>query len=371
MWLAPLDKPALEEALFRFLLSVREGWPQAAQPLVTEQATLRALCNEPHPDLREALRHCLDAFLVELGPDPVQWGNVQAPASVLLVALVVHNCLAMISLPAPADKGKRVDSVEEFTTALVSIIPPARERNAVLAYHAVLRGTEAVVPRLEHARARLMHAVIERSPLTALYALDVHCPVALDALAAELLPGWRSLDQSPCKVWRQDEEWLNVVENILADARLARWLRHRWLALPETREACRNLGLLLEALRRRGDQRSFILEFYDAYAYFCAQLRPDTWRGQIRVWPVLETIEKLLRTPGDNEVAIQVNRWGNEYFLKFLPLATLIIDEGGIPPDYAFLRSDFVMALRHLLDYVTYGSQQHVTFEQVTFVEKN
>lgn len=369
MWLAPVEKATLEETIFHFLVSVRDGRPRARQPVVAEKTILRALYETPHPDLQKALRHCLDAFLVGLSPDPGRWGELHAPVSALGVALAAHNCLAPVLSQQSGDGKEHIDPVRDFTSALIAALPPAREQDAALAYHAVLRGVETLLPGLEPTRARLMQALIERSPLTALWALDMHTPAALDELAAQLLPGWSAVDGR--EVWRRGrEEWLGNVVELLSDARIARWLRQRWLSMPETREACRNVGLVLEMLRRRGDSRAFILDFYEAYDYFCAEARSDGWHEQIRVWPVLETIEKLLRTPGDSEAAIQMNRRGNEYFLKFRPLVELIIDEKGIPTDYALLSREFVGVLRPLLNYVTESVRPRIDFREVTFQEE-
>jgi len=370
MWLEPVDKSTLEEALFHFLLSVRDGRPEAKQPLVAEENTLHALYAEPHPDLWEALRHCLDAFLVELSPNPAQRGELHAPVSALGVALAANNCLAPASLQQPGGEEKHADPVVDFTTALIATLPPALVRDTALTYHAVLRGSEITLPHLEGTRAGLLHSLIERSPLTALWSLDAHTPAALDELAAELLPGWSSIDGALRQIWRGLEQWLERVVELLADASISRWLRHRWLTMPETREACRNVGLLLEALRQREEQRNVILDFYEAYDYFRAEPQDDEWRGQVRVWPVLETIAELLLTSGDNEESIQRNRQGNEYFLKFLPLVQLIINEGGVPTDYAHLSREFVGALRPLLNYVTEGARQRITFEKVVFEER-
>jgi len=369
MWLALSNKLELEEALFHFLLTVRDGQPQAARPLVAEKTTLRDLYAGPHPDLLKALHHCLDAFLVELGPDPAGWGRVTMPAETLGVALAALNSLAPARPQPPADEGEQRDPVGDFTAALIATLPPARQRDAALAYHAVLRGAARSndLSRLPPERARLLHALVERSPLTALWALDAHTPTALDGIAAELLPGWPPGDRPGGEAWRNADEWLDAVAALLAAPQVARWLRYRWLALPETRPACRNVGLLLEALRRRRDHRALILEFYEAYDYFCAETRPDPWRGQVRVWPVLETIEKLLRTPGDDEAAIRVNRWGNEYFIKFRPLIEIIIAEQGIPTDYTLLSPEFVLALRALLPYITEGARQRIAFGEIAF----
>ncbi len=357
----------LEETLFYFLLSVRDRQPQAVKPLIAENVTLHALYTEAHPDLWKALCHCLDAFLIELTPDPAQWGKLQVPTAALGLTLALHNSLVPVSSQQPGDEEKQTDLLEEFTTALVASLPPARERDAALVYHSVLYGTESTLRQPETERARLLHTLIELSPLTALWLLDMHTPAALNDLAAELLTGWRKIDRSQGNVWREAEEWLDVVCKLLADARIARWLRRRWLTMPETRQACRNVGLLLEALRRRGGQREFILEFYEAYDYFCANTKLDEWGKQVRVWPILETIDKLLRVPGDSEAVIRVNRWGNEYFLKFRSLIEIVIAENGIPSDYALLNWEFAWALRPILDYITENVQQRISFGEVVF----
>ena len=124
---------------------------------------------------------------------------------------------------------------------------------------------------------------------------------------------------------------------------------------------------MLEILRRQYHLRRFILEFYEAYDFFCAETRPDKWHGQVRVWPILETIEKLLRAPGDSEAAIQVNRRGNEYFMKFRPLIKMIDAERGIIADYKHLKSEFEQAIRSLVHYTTEPGDQRISFDKVIF----
>jgi hypothetical protein len=368
MWVAPADQPTVEEALFRYLSSVRAGAPRADRPVVVDRETLRALYASPHPDLVEALRHCVDAFLVEAGPDPASWGTVEVAPGTLGVALAGLNCLTPMPPPPVVEDAEEAqsprDPVGDFTAALIATLPPARTRDAALAYHAVLRGT-----RPSPDRARLFHALLERSPLTALDALELHTPRVLNAIAADLLPGWRPDGHPGGDVWASGDGWLDAAARLLDDERLARWLRHRWLALPDTRPACRNLGLLLEALRRRGDHRDLLLQFYEAYDYFRGQRRPDGWGGTVRVWPVLPTIEKLLRTPGDSEAAMRVNRWGNEMLLLFRPLIEIVVAEGVVPTDYAHLSREFVLALRPLLDYATESGRQQIEFGEVEFEE--
>jgi hypothetical protein len=366
MWLEPAPRPVLEETLFRFLLTVRDDRPRAVAALVADEATLRELASAaaPHPDLCKAFGHCLNSLLIEIdsGMD-----GMRAPALSFGLALAVNNCIAPVQREQLGAVGGEDALFDEFTAALVSALPTARTTGVALAYHAILRGTAAsaaATSRLTPERARLMHALVERSPLTALCSLDVYTPSALETLAAELLPGWKTKHASADYGWSSDDSWLKTVAKLLRDERIARWVRRRWLTMPETRAACRNTGLLLEALRRRGESRAFILDFYESYDYFRARTRAD---GHKRFWPVLDEIEKLLRVAGDNDAAIQLNRRGNEYFLKFRALVETVIAENGVPTDYAHLSREFIQSLRPLLAFVTEGTRQRLSFGAVAF----
>jgi hypothetical protein len=366
MWLEPAPAPLLEERIFRFLLTVRDNRPQALTALVAEEATLREISNAPHAALSEAFGQCLNALLIEMGADV---DGITASALVFGLALAINNCIAPVRWEQPVEKDDDAALYDEFTEALVASLPIARTRNAALAYHAVLRGASGAVARVSAKRAALFHALIERSPLTALWSLDVHTPAALETLAAELLPGWTVKRNSEAYGWRSDNAWLKTIAMLLKDERIARWVRRRWLSMPETRHACRNVGLLLEALRRRGDSRAFILDFYEAYDYFRARYtRADPGQGRKqRFWPILEEIEKLLRASGDDDAAMLVNRRGNEYFLKFRPLVETVIAENGIPTDYAHLSREFIQSLRPLLAFTTESTRQRLSFGAVTF----
>ena len=405
----------LEETLFHFLLSIRDGRPQASTALWADKEALRRLYAEPQPTLLEALRQCVESFLIGLDCDPVQWGELQVPAGALGVAFAAHNYLSPeYRFQQKGDHAEHTDPVEDYTKALISTIPPARDRDAALAYHAILRCFDsprrnpALAPlgntvdlsswasnaqsdksnRLKpaqgirqgasaslhfqagHLMAGQMAAVsrlFERSPLTALAGLDLYMPAALYPLAAELLRGWEEKKPVEPDVWGEPEDWLSLVSELLEDRSIARRLRHRWLALPETRDACRNLGLLLEALRRRGNHRELLLEFYEAYDYFRAESRPGKWGNTRRVWPVLDTIEKLLRAPGDHDAAILLNRRGNEYFLTFRPFLEILIAENRLPSEYAHLTLEFEQALRPLLDYATERAEPRISFGSVAF----
>jgi hypothetical protein len=368
MWLAPASRPLLEEALFRFLLTVRDNRPQASAAWAIKEGKLAKICADPHPDLRAAFAQCVEALLVEIDSERSARGKIKVPGTVFGLALAVNNCLAPLMPQKFGMETGEASFYDEFTQALVAAVPLARDAEAALAYHAVLRGTTGAVPLLSDERAKLMRALIERSPLTALCALDVHTPSAVETIAAELLPGWKSENQSILNGWSNADAWLETIGVLLRDERIARWVRQRWLVMPETRRACRNTGLLLEALRRRGTSRAFILEFYESYDYFRAQTREGEKFGRAqRFWPILDEIEKLLRTDGESEAALQINRRGNEYFQKFRPLVETVIAENGVPTDYALLSREFVRSLRPLLAFVTEGARQRLSFGALTF----
>lgn len=360
MWITAENKETLEDLLFRFLLSVRDGNSPPLKPIVASAATLREAYSNTHPELSEALRHCLDQFLVEISHDPAHWGGLEVPGWSLGVAVALNNCLI---------QSAQREAAEDYTSALIATLPPARHMPEALIYHAILRGSINFSPRGKIKISGNEHALIERSPLTALWSLDKHTPVNLSGLAKELLPGWRARDIFAAQVWQNNDEWLNTVSSLLADQRIARWVRWHWLQMPESREACRNIGLLLEALRRREDHRAFILEFYEAYDYFRSETVNDEWRGQMRDWPLLRNILNILLISGESEAAINVNRRGNEYFQKFRPLIETIIAEGALPRDYKLLTLRFVHALRPLLPYVTQGTRPALSFGDVIFEE--
>jgi hypothetical protein len=260
-----------------------------------------------------------------------------------------------------------IDPVPQFCKALVNTIPPARSLADILGYHALLQSTAEILPQLPPDRAAIMQALLNRSPLSAVYHLHLHTPPALMPLAVELLHGWgrRVSSFSP---WQSADDWLNTLMPVLDYSAIEIYLRRRWLTLPETRSSCRNLGLFLETLRRRGNMREFILRFYEAYDRFCAETVDDPWRGNVRRWPLLTCIERLLRAGGDTEAAIRLNRWGNEYFLKFHALIQTITAEKGLPNDYNHLTRDLVLALRPLLEWTsTSGTTQRLDLGTIEF----
>jgi hypothetical protein len=360
--LPPLAQAQVEETLFFFLQALLAGRYRAIRPLLFSQETLHALLQQsPHPPLHRALQHNVDHLLAEIDPRSTRKSQISVPPHVWSLAAAALNCL----LP-------RVDDpVLDFTRALLPAIPPARTVGEALVYHAVLEKPAAALADwpADAVRTPMMHALIRRSPLTALYHLHLHTPPPLTELAADLLPWQRRADPAP---WAGLAQWIEAVAALLERGRLAAYLRRRWLSLPQTQPACRNLGLTLEALRRHGRGRDATLQFYEAYQYRNAVIVPDGRGAHYRRWPLLERIEKLLRADGAEKVARTLNRIGGEYFLLFWPLLQYAIAEGRLPPAYEYLTREFLWAIRSLWDLAPVGGDGvELSMGEITFTSED
>nr|VFJ50697.1 MAG: hypothetical protein BECKFM1743C_GA0114222_100883 [Candidatus Kentron sp. FM]VFJ50727.1 MAG: hypothetical protein BECKFM1743A_GA0114220_100873 [Candidatus Kentron sp. FM]VFK08739.1 MAG: hypothetical protein BECKFM1743B_GA0114221_100803 [Candidatus Kentron sp. FM] len=356
LWLPPVGKSDVEQALFHFLNSLADRSPQVTKPLLFENNTSQALYADPHPDLHRAMQNCLHRMLLELTPNPEEWGEFELPPVIYGIALAAYIALT----PNLTHDDEIIDPLDEFGEALLDTLPPARTLPELLAWHALIGPIAEGLDELQAPRAALMRGLLELSPLSALCHLHHHTPVALSPLAEELLPGWRARDSRP---WRDSDEWLSVLSPALELLAIARRLRLRWLQMPETRPACRNLGLFLELLRRQGGYRDFILNFYEAYEHATI----GRYNSDSRL-PLLAEIERLLRAPGDSEAAIRLNRWGNEYFLKFHALLETVIAEDGLPTDFRHLTPELVLSVRKLLPWVTEVADSAAELESIEFV---
>ncbi len=362
-WLPPLTQTEAEKPLLFFLKALLSGRYHTTQPLLFTESTLHGLLRQPHPSLTHALQHHVDDLLTNIAPRSPQWSSVTITPHIWSLAVVTYNCLLH----------HLEDTVISFTRALLATIPPARTRAEALGYHALLVRPAAALADWppDAIRTQILQALINRSPLTALYHLHLHTPPPLTRLAADLMRWWRrkALDPAP---WAGLDDWLDTLTPLLAEPRLAAYLRHRWLSLPEEHWACRNLGLLLEALRRRHTCRDLSLSFYEAYQYTHVAIATDNSTRRYRHWPLLQRIETLLRANGPDKVALALNRIGNEYLLKFWPLIQYIIAEDGLPHDYEHLTLDFVRAIRPLLQFATVDTRQvELQMGKITFVSED
>ncbi len=353
--LPPVTQFQAEENLFHFLRGLLQNQIQSGYPLLLEQETLHGLYTNPQPELVLAMRHHLDNFLVQLTLNTAEYKNFTLSPHLWGFLLATYNCLTR-----SLSYGEN-DPVIQFTTTLIETIPPAETLAEALTYHAILQETAVNLAHLpaKSPRALLLHRLINRSPLTAIYHPHLHTPPPLTSLAADLCRWWRRKVADPAP-WSGLEHWLDALAPLLNQPAIATYLRQRWLTLPENHLACRNLGLLLEALRRHGKYRDFLLTFYEAYDYFAAETVSGTSQKTYRFWPLLNSINQLLRTGGesDSEEAIQLNQTGNEYFLKFYPLIQTIIAEKGVPRDYQHLTVAFIQSLRPLLNFTSIHSNQ-------------
>ena len=355
IWVEPATKEQLEEQLFYFVRGLcQEDNANSPQPVVARPEVMHEMLTNPAPDLVKAMRYALSRFLAQLAPDAWQWveGYNFNPAT-LGVALGAYLCL----VPALSRSEEEIDPVPQFAAALINTIPPARDRRDVLAYHAVLACPATMLPRLRPDRAQLMYALVNRSPITAMYHPHLYTAPPLTELAARILPGW-SRSAQPAAPWRNLDDWLRPLIDALYQPPIARYLQRRWLELEETRIACRNIGLFLEALRAQGDHYEFVLNFYKTFAF----LRCQTTRDGLDVfhrWPMFDDTERLLRVEGDSEAAVRLNRRGNERFALMLALLEMINEERGNSPFGVEARLDtLVGVVIALSEWATLGTQQ-------------
>jgi hypothetical protein len=361
MRLTPMQKASVDRRLFQFLRTVYERNPKACGPIPLDRSALKQLCEKPDPQCVEMLRYCLDALTGEISIDEREFAECKVPSAVLCLAVAANNCLQCAAPRPAAPQTPGDDPLEAYTNALLDTIPMAASLDEILVYHCLLRDVAPGSPSLTAAMPPLMNALIGKSPLTTLTALETHKNPELQPLADELLAGRQGNDKKAKKEQDRKSGWEQALELILGNKRLARGLRRQWLDFPETRRSCRNLGLILEALRRKGNYRECILEFYEAYN----RLQQD--KSGNGMFPLFETIEEHLRTQGDGDAALRLNRWGNQYFLKFYALVEIIIAEKGVPKDFGHLTVDMAKMIGKVLPYTTYSVRRKIEFNPVSF----
>ncbi len=362
------DRGMLETVLFRFLKhrAGSGGGDGADLPLTADAAALEALTT-PSAPVMDAFRHCLDDFLTSMGENPAGRDPVTVTSAALITALLVYNHLAASS--CRPDSARFLKETEERRLLTEFSLSLAADTDDNLCRAAVL----AVLPRCPPDDAGLspvMGRVLDACPLACLDRLDVYTPGPLRSpddtpRPADSGPGGSG--ENP-----QSRDWGRTVAGLLRDPLLARWARHRWLYLPDTRRACRNRGRVLELLRRHGGFREFLLEFYEAYDHFRGRSR-QAWRGgpRIREWPLLDRIEPLLRFPGDSDFSWRVVAGGKEYFESFLPLLAIIRQEGAVPPEYRRLSPEFYHRLRFLHHYLPDAGAGSLKFGPARFADQD
>ncbi|MCW2247733.1 hypothetical protein M2352_003367 [Azospirillum fermentarium] len=334
------DRRACERVLLDFLWSLRMGEAETGAILWPSSAVLASLAAAPPASLIDVFGLCLDDLLGEIGPNGGDWRRLTLTSAVFGMALAAYNALC--------DRSPEDDIAISDTLTLVYSLPPAMSVADALGYHAVLRH---VVNRIDGAaphRDAILRPLVDLCPLTTILALDRIAPAPLAGLAAELLPGW-TIEPVARSPWTSADIWLDAV-GALADAPfIGRCVRRCWLALPRSAVACRNLGLVLEALRQHGRHREFLYAFYEAYEYFHA-IRPASDPSR-RHWAVLDDVARLLAAADTSAPhrALRLQQRARSRFLFFHPLLQLIISERGIPSTLNHLR-DLPIAAAHYID---------------------
>ena len=350
----------IEQRLFDFLVSVYDRRPRAFGPILIGASELSQLYAQPNPQMLTVLRECLGRFLQEISPKSPEFGDFKVPASVLGLAVSAHNTLPDAKLPLSMLSAgpRRTDPVETCTKALIASVPAAKSMPEILLYHCLLRDVTPKPESWPQPIEKPVDDLIGKSPLTTLMALDGYRIPELEPLASELLKAKSSVKPGARKRKRRSS-WELAVEKVIGHPQLAGWLRRQWLDLPETRRSCRNLGLILETLRRKSNYRGFLLEFYEAYERITCSGKENG--------PVFVVIEEHLGVQGSSDATLQLNRWGNEYLIKFLPLIETIIAEEGLPKDYRHLTPRLANAIRRLLPYATWNIDRKIQFTPVAF----
>lgn len=336
--------------LFEFVQRLGEGRVRVDRPIFMSPADLKSWLDNPTSLLKQELHQQVERYLLQVGPPTYAWDTFEIRADWILFLLALHNCVS------PADVNEK--TLQVFTQVLVESVLPAETLGMQLTYHVLLDPVIRTHPALSKVRLDLLRQLLDRSPLTGLYHLDWHTSGVLTRISADILPHWRQKVRSPAP-WRDVDAWLTALVPILAEPPLLSALRYRWLELPLSREACRNIGLVLEALRRTGGYQDEILAYYEAYDYFGAEAAVDEWNLSYRQWPIFAKIETLLRAGGrePNKLTQTLNRYGNEYLTQFYPMLQIFIEDPERRLSYHHLTLALYDAIRPLLAYASFGQQ--------------
>lgn len=337
----PAPVEYVQECLFHFLDALSRGQILCGPPLVVEEKQLHQLYDTPAPDLVEALRHCLCRLARDIGPGDLPWSDRRISPAIWGFVLAAHDCIA-----GELHTANGRDVVMPFLAALWQTLSPVQKVQDALVVHAVLDTTAAYLPRLGGSRADILRALVLLNPLTSITHLDSHIPPPLLPLAAEMIPRRDEQPADRWNTWDGQDQWLGAVTKLLEHPPVARYVRRRWLELPETRRASRNLGLLLEGLRERG-ARQRVLEFYAAWHHFRART-VDSPRGPWRTWPLMDRAQQLLQASSPSPLSSHLNHRGLEYMLLLLPLLRIFREDTPLPVGFGRLRWEMLQRLEEL-----------------------
>ncbi len=348
----------LETALATFLRLLAAGQAEALAGwrarLIPDRETIIALASSPSPSLAKAWRD-LAALVTAVDDNHLHQATVTFNLSPRVTALAVAatNFLTLVNTDAPtmADKSPDSDGFPAYNLALAAAAAANDDPWEWLLYDTFITPCADRVrtgpQNLNRPTRELFRALLATNPISGLKNLDLELPEAIRELSGRYLvkkPGEtfaRDLQERAAKRPVRLRKWWLQAEAAYADRNLRRILIESWLELPENGLSGAGTGIFLEELRLRDPVRFRrpILEFYEAYDYLSHFGKAA---GKETPPPQLEIMERLLRA-SDREL----NRRGNERFLKFRALLEIIAEEQAVPHDFKHLSRTF--CLRELL----------------------
>ena len=324
---------AINAELAGFLISLAGPQPVANAALQVNGDILKKLVSTPSPELQSAWRILGRQKFKRLpAGDSGNSEPVFRVTPVLIgLAVILHNRIAL--------RGGYADNENELVTlhdrALLNSLPVPRCISDILscdlllsAYGQFLRTVTAPV-----GPDQLSLDLLNFSPFTSLKYLDLTLPRPLVRSAAVYLSHW-----SDCESGSGEDEWWDLVDEILCRPGLAAALRNAWLELPENRSSCLGLGVFLEEIRRRGQNEYLVLSFFEAYEFLQKISQTESETEPVSL---LDMIAGQLAAAGDSLSGRRLNQVGNEYFLKFRALLEIIAERGGVPGEFRHLSYDF------------------------------
>jgi len=328
--------------LFEFLNSGLQGHIAVNKPMITDDETFLSVYNNPDPNLVSAVKNCINILLESIYPHDSKIDEINFPVTVIGMLFAVYNCLAVKTIQNDDDS----DYVFDFTQNIIKSIPPADNTIDWLCYHSIVQLAAKQSLAFSSKQKQLFAQCINSNSLSKLVLIDHFLPYDLYDLASELIPDWKKpyIDSN----LKKKGSWINHVEKILDDKYLNRWVIHEWLKLKISLNTCRNTGLILESLRRKGIHNSFILDFYESCVYFSND------KSIFDIYGALDTTETLLSAPGANKLARKLNLKGHEYYIQFLPLMKMMDDKKSAPCRSKNLNKKIISIIMRLQGFYTY-----------------
>jgi hypothetical protein len=347
-------------ALFSLMTSDPKEYLSVNGAMIPQKKVLESLYNNPPPDLITAIGHCCTTLLTSIYAHHPKGDAPHIPVTIIGLALAVHNCMAI----HPKMDQSIIDQSVSFTQALIQSIPRAKDVYTSLCYHAIIRIGERQINHFDPLQKELFIKCVNLNPLSQLLLIHHAIPPPVQSLACELIPEFEK-NHNDCPAQKQDNQWIAQVETLLDDIWIRRWMLHQWINCPQSLESSRNIGLILETLRRHGDYQDFILDFYESCMYY-----QGINKSSFDLFDALSTCKTYLSTPGASKASRHFNLKGHEYFVLFMPLMELTIENNQIPSRSRHLANEvaaLVMASKELYRYMPESGGHAIEFSPPVF----